>query len=148
MIDLVGKLATHKTKKYKTRLLSSIDTVVIHHSGTDSGSPESFANYHVEQRQWPGIGYHYVIDPYGQIYRTNTIETKSYNVGSNNHNIIGICLIGNFNNTYPPEIQIRSTKNLLKAINAILGEKQVKFHRDYKATSCPGNLIDQSLFKI
>jgi N-acetylmuramoyl-L-alanine amidase len=73
--NIIDTLAKHKAKTYKTRSTDKIKYIIVHHSATVQGSAESFANYHVKNNGWPGIGYHFVITKKGEIYQTNHIKT-------------------------------------------------------------------------
>jgi N-acetyl-anhydromuramyl-L-alanine amidase AmpD len=141
IIDKRSSLTVHPTKRYSTRKLKDIKYIAIHHSLTLSGSSEAFARYHVEHNDWPGIGYHYVIDKDGTIDFCNNIITKSAHVGNSNKYAIGICLIGNFLIQEPTEAQLQATADLcMKLIDEIEGIKEIKGHSDfpgYEWKSCP-----------
>ncbi|WP_017727118.1 peptidoglycan recognition protein family protein [Halalkalibacterium ligniniphilum] len=96
LLDKRHSLEKHHLKSYHKRAKRSIRTIAIHHSGTISGSAEAFARYHVNELDWPGIGYHYVIDKAGQVSLCNDLEVISYHVGKSNRSAVGICLIGDF----------------------------------------------------
>ena len=128
----------HKTKRYTKRALSRVEYIVVHHSGTTSGSPKAFARYQINHNDWPGIGYHFVIDTDGSIYVTNPIDVLSYHVLRNNTKCIGICMVGNFNKTRPSVLQLNKMDELIGSIQMIMPDLYVKGHRDFKDTSCPG----------
>lgn len=141
-----GKLPVHPQKRYQERPLNSIYYIAIHHSLTDNipgGSDvEAFARYHVETNDWPGIGYHYVIDADGTVYKCNSATTKSYHVGKHNRFSLGVCLVGDFSNYPPTDIQYQATKELIQQlINAygvtvdnVLGHSEFE---GYKWKKCP-----------
>lgn len=127
--------------QYRTRPPEAIRQIIVHHSATASGSSDSFASYHVDQRGWPGIGYHYVIDDTGFIDQTNDLETISYHCSGQNTASIGICLIGNFDNTVPSFAQKEALITLIMEIHEILGREKlmkIRGHNAYSAKSCPG----------
>jgi len=140
--DLTDSLAKHPSKRYNKRYLERIKSIALHHSGAATGSPQSFATYHVSQG-WPGIGYHYVIDKEGNIYQTNRLDTISYNVGPLNGEVVGICVIGNYDKETLNEAQKTSIIDTVNLIRLIVGHKPVKGHKEYKSTDCPGkNIIE------
>ena len=141
-MSTIDELPKHGTKKYKTRLLSDIKYIVIHHSATKNGSPLSFAKYHVESRNWPGIGYHYVIGKDGIIHKTNNLTTMSYHAGSCNRQGIGICLIGNFEEDRPTQEQYNALAKLTKELQKKYSWLIIKKHKDLTKTNCPGNNFD------
>lgn len=144
IIDKVNRLPRHPTKKYATRELSELKYIVVHHSGTVSGTSESFAKYHIDTRDWPGIGYHYVIPKDGVIEKTNYNTTISYHVGEQNRESIGICLVGYFDIEEPTQEQYNSLAWLIKDLLKAYPILEVKGHRAFKSTSCPGKNFDFS----
>ncbi len=119
ILDIVDELPKHSTKHYGTRKLTDITTLTIHHTvgwaaGDDMTAIKAIANFHVNGRGWPGIGYHYVIPPSGDIYQTNYDETWSYHVGlPGNGYAVGIALGGDFTNTPPPQRQLDAAHELI-----------------------------------
>ena len=145
MIDLVDKLPQHPTKRYGYRSIDLIKEVVVHHSATETGSPELFAKFHVDHRNWPGISYHIVIDAKGIAYRCNKYDVISYHTSGRNLNAIGICLIGNFEKHEVPKVQIDKLFEILEEIQEHVGPYEVNWHSKYRATSCPGKHLVKEL---
>ena len=94
--DKRNSLVTHASKTYRRRARSEIRNIAIHHSATTSGSAEAFARYHVNQLDWPGVAYHYVINKDGSIDLCHDPEVVSYHVGNSNGRALGICMVGDF----------------------------------------------------
>jgi len=146
IIDIVEDLPSHPEKSYSKRPLSGITTLVIHHTvSPPDRSIESIAAYHVNTRDWPGIGYHYVISDDGTIYQTNYLETKSYHAGTNapgdeNAYTVGIALQGDFTHDPPPQAQLDATKWLVGNLNDMFGGMEVVPHKYVSgaSTACPG----------
>jgi N-acetylmuramoyl-L-alanine amidase len=74
--------------------------VVIHHSATSPNTKaESIKRYHVEERGWDDIGYHWIIEADGRIVQgrsESTVGAHALNPKpSRNQTHIGICVIGN-----------------------------------------------------
>lgn len=148
ILDVVDDLPKHPTSVYATRALTDITTLTIHHTVTPSSmSIESIAAYHVDSKDWPGIGYHFVIKDNGDIYQTNYLETKSYHAGTLNapgdENLwsVGIALQGDFTNSPPPQAQQDSAKWLVQELKYQLDIDEVLPHRGMPgaSTQCPGN---------
>jgi len=139
--DITAKLPKHPVEKYKTRDVSAIKYLIVHHSAIPpSFGPEFIARYHVETRKWPGIGYHYFIDAEGKIYQTNPItvisnHTKGYNASS-----IGICLAGDLTAVLPTQAQIASLAHLCAYLlqQLGLGKEAIIGHQEAVPTICPG----------
>lgn len=137
--NITDSLPTKPGAKYHRRTLGYIDKIIVHHSATSSGTPESFANYHINQNGWPGIGYHFVIDKEGTVYQTNDLETVSYHCSGQNASSVGVCLIGNFD---IETLTAGQQKNLDRLVQNLRGKlpRPIKVfgHRDFKNTNCPG----------
>lgn len=149
IVDVVNKLSKHDTKTYSKRPLGVITTAVIHHSLTrnikDDGDIYAFARYHVNNNGWPGIGYHYVIDTDGTIYKTNYLTTKAYHVGNHNFYCIGLCLVGDFRTDTPTNAQLKSLNDLLMVLYKTYHIK-IKGHSEmpgYQNKQCPSINMDK-----
>lgn len=147
ILNLVGELPVHKTKVYSSRKLNSIRRIILHHSaGLVSASPTAIALYHVNGRDWPGIGYHFYITANGTIFQVNSLETISWHAGGNNEDSIGICLAGTFLGVDPPGEQLSAARMLVQWLmwKLDIREEDVIGHKEaYPAgsggTACPGD---------
>jgi hypothetical protein len=140
--DIVDELPKHEIKNYKARALTDITTLTIHHTvSPPSRAISSIATYHVDSRDWPGIGYHFVINDKGDIYQTNYLFTVSYHSAYNNEYSVGIALQGDFTESPPPQAQLDAAKWLIADLQDRLGVLDIKRHRDMPEaqTACPGN---------
>lgn len=141
--DVVEQLVKHPSKKYDVRPRSRITNLCIHHSAVAANIPlEKIADYHVNSRGWPGIGYHFYVKPEGTIYQTNRIETISYHVAYNNDYTVGICVGGDFTYATPTAPQLDSAARLVAWLMQELNipQERVMGHKEYprNQTSCPG----------
>ena len=151
MTDIVHVLPTHPDKTYTTRPLEEVNTLTIHHTvgwaaGGDILAIAAIARFHVNTRDWPGIGYHYVIGPAGDIYRTNYHETWSFHVGlPGNAYAVGIALGGDFTNHPPSQAQQDAAQALVACLRGELEIIDVLPHRRMPGgdTQCPGNTWEQ-----
>lgn len=114
--DVRERLKRHAVKRYKTRSLTHVTHIAVHHSLTTSGSAEAFARYHVTELGWPGIGYHFVIEKDGMVKWCHDPTVKSYHVGNSNKMALGVCLTGDFRSQQPTEKQWKSLYTLLRAV--------------------------------
>lgn len=144
--DLRDDLPVAPDAEYPTRDLAGVDQIVIHHSATTiDTSPESIAHYHVDNRHWPGIGYHFLVTTGGFVYYVGDVKTIRYNVADENDHIIGICCIGDFEADTPATIPMIQAVHLL--INALRLKLDlpltVKGHFEMPGsqTLCPGQAI-------
>ena len=144
----VYRLPKALLKSYDTRSLDKINQVVIHHSATESGSPESYALYHIHNNGWPGIGYHYVISKAGKIVQTQFLKTVSFHTSGQNTRSVGICLTGNYDTQEPPAAQLDACVKLIKYLEDKLGRPlAIAGHNAYSAKSCPGSHINVNLIQ-
>jgi len=147
--DKSHALPLHPTKRYQTRNLERIKYIVIHHSAVSPDvTPERIAKYHIENLDWPGIGYHFYICPDGAIYQTNELETISYHVGAKIEGVpvndisVGICLAGSFTGeARPQKAQLISSASLCAYLlrELSLPIEAIKGHKEFMATRCPGD---------
>ena len=149
IVDLRGKLRTHKTKRYKKRSLSDIRSFGIHHSLTETGSPEAFNNFHIDTNGWPGIAYTYAIQRDGTVYWCWDHDVVTYHVGNSNKHSLGICMIGDFRKNPPTPEQYKAALELVRHLQPkIPTAKEIKGHSEYPGyswKSCP--VIDMDKFR-
>ena len=84
------------------------------------------------------VGYHYVIDMAGKVTQCR----RDNELGAHcipNDGKIGICLVGNFNETEPRDGQLTSLIELINRLEKVYNINEVCSHRDRNKTECPGN---------
>lgn len=153
VVNVVDELKKHDTKKYPYRHLSSITHIAIHHSLTEPNSDsrkdvEAFARYHVEENDWPGIAYAYVIGYEGTVFKTNIAVHVTYHVGNHNRKALGICLVGDFRDSEVPKEQYNAAIELVQIcmdsyevpIENVLGHSEFE---GYKWKECPAFDMDK-----
>ena len=129
--------------------------VIVHHSATKNGNSAIFDKYHKEGHHWDGIGYDFVIgngtdssDGCVEVtYRWQQQKRGAHCGGTANNwaneTGVGICLVGDFNNTRPTERQLASLAKLVNFLQKRykIGSGRVYGHRNTpgaRATDCPG----------
>lgn len=134
--------------------------IVIHHSGSVSGSPASIGREQ-EAQGLRGLGYHFVISngrgsSDGEIhvgYRWSDQLAGAHTVGPDadwyNRHTIGICLVGDGDQRGFSELQLRRLVELVDALKGELGidDRRVFLHRDVASTSSPGRLFPEGAFR-
>jgi hypothetical protein len=137
--------------------------IVIHHSATDSGDAAIFDKWHREGNDWEGVGYDFVIgngtdSDDGQVevtFRWRQQLTGAHCKTPNNwanEDAVGICLVGNFNNTVPTSRQMRSLVKLVEFLQQRYGipEKRIYGHNTTpgaRITDCPGKRFSMTQLK-
>jgi hypothetical protein len=124
----------------------------MHHSASPGGSARGIHAYHLS-KGWAGLGYHFVIgngipDGSGRRQRDGEVhvgfrwrqQKDGAHTLNHNKNGIGICLIGNFENTRPSEKQIESLVKLVTFLIEIrnIPEDRIYPHSEVGGTKCPG----------
>jgi len=146
------------------RLEKSWTAIVVHHSATDNGNAAIFDKWHREGNHWEGVGYHFVIgngtnSADGQVevtFRWVQQKTGAHTGGTPNNwanrDGIGICLVGNFNKTYPTRRQMQSLTNLVRFLKKRynIPKSRIYGHRTTPGahvTDCPGRNFPMAAFK-
>jgi LysM repeat protein len=126
--------------------------IAIHHSATSQGSLESMDRYHkVERRMTNGLAYHFVIGNgrnmgdgligVGNRWKRQIKGGHLYAEWQNDI-AIGICLVGNFEETAPTAKQMESLEALLAWLQTRtnIRKDMIMPHRklNVKPTVCPG----------
>ncbi len=134
--------------------MKKVNYLIIHHSATATGCARVFRAFHRSINEWVDIGYHFVIGN-GSLSEDGEVEEgrPQWAVGAHarehNSDTIGICLVGNFNDTYPTEEQMRSLGMLLKNLLSEydLSSSSIILHRDLSGckTLCPGDNLTREM---
>jgi len=117
-----------------------IDLIVVHCSDSDipaHDNIETVREWHVKERGWRDIGYHYFISKDGILHPGRAEETAGAHVSGHNSRSIGICLSGRTGFTRE---QFESLEKLLKDIcnRYALEKKDILAHNDLDPMkSCP-----------
>ncbi len=144
------------TPKVKARAWKYI---IIHHSDTSFGCALRFHKAHLA-RGWDMLGYDFVIGN-GTETRDGLIEVgprwvqqlDGAHTGTPDHEYnmwgIGICLVGNFDDSRPTAAQMdslaRLVATLMKTYN--IPANRVLGHGDCKPTNCPGRHMDIAMVR-
>lgn len=128
------------------RTTRTVKRLIVHCSATPEGKPvtvDQIRQWHVKDRGWSDIGYHYVILLDGTIKEGRDVNligahTTGYNTGS-----IGICYVGGLatDGKTPKdtrtEAQKASLKELLKELKKMYGNPSIHGHREFANKACP-----------
>ncbi len=133
--------------------MREIKKIIVHCSASSWGSFKVIDEWHKE-RGWDGCGYHYIIpggkpftskDTYreqwdGILETGRPIETQGAHCKGENHDSIGICLIGKAEGLFTPR-QTRTLRLLLRSLSFSFNiePNDVYGHHEFNAgKSCPG----------
>lgn len=131
--------------------------ILIHHTATLEGDVESIDTAHRRRtddrgQPWLGIGYHFVIGnghpmADGQVVATFrwTEQLHGAHAGNRLHNQegIGVCLVGDFEQTSPTPRQMAAARLLVQSLVRRYGipPENMLPHSQVAATECPGRLF-------
>lgn len=101
--------------------------------------------WHIQERHWRDIGYHWVIGRRGGVMAGRPETAIGAHVEGHNAGTIGICLIGGkgaaasdaFSRNFTPA-QDTSLRQLIQGIGMRTQIRTVSGHNDYAAKACPG----------
>jgi N-acetylmuramoyl-L-alanine amidase len=131
-----------------------VTTIFVHCAATRPSWMEGFAlaakveeirRWHVRDRGWKDIGYHWIIDRDGQIAAGRPETVVGAHVANHNTGSIGICLIGGhgsnaddqfLENFTPP--QDRALRGLIADIKSRADITAIRGHNEVAAKACPG----------
>jgi len=147
--DIMDKMPTHSTKEYPERDLKEITHIDIHHSASLTVSYsgietiKSFANHHINTHNWAGIGYHYIVTPDLEVYKTGFDSQSRWSVGNHNGYTISTLIVGSFDKEEISEDQYDLALQLVrhKMRSYSVPKENVKGHNEYaghSSNACPG----------
>jgi hypothetical protein len=133
--------------------MRTINEIIIHCADTPrswmagrrtSEKVAEIRRWHVEERGWKDIGYHYVIDVDGTVAEGRPVAVAGAHVAGHNSHSIGICLIGGkggaatdkFSDHFTPE-QERALIQLVARLKSEYGDLKLSGHNQYAAKACP-----------
>jgi len=121
--------------------------IVIHHSSTAGGNVNVFRDYHINQRGFADVGYHFVITngdggPDGEVQEGRGILFTGAHAPGRNNDSIGICLVGDFIRGKPTNAQMLALYRLIKDLmrQYPIAPDRILAHKEVNQTDCPGNL--------
>ena len=133
-----------------------IEKIVVHHSAikmdkrlSDETLLDQIMRVHVGH-DWPGLSYHYVICPNGNIHKCNEHTDITWH-DTINSDSLAVLVCGYFHpdvNDEPTKEQLISLKELLDWLctenpQFPADEDDVVGHRDRSATNCPGDILNK-----
>lgn len=133
----------------------TIRYITIHHSGEIYPVGKDAITYlrnlqswSRREKKWIDIPYHYLIDPSGVIYQGRLLSVKGdTNTTYDPEGHALICMLGNFEVQHLNENQISSLKEIVRDLAHAysVSSDNIKTHKDYAETLCPGKDMDRYL---
>lgn len=140
--------------------MRKINEIIIHCSATrpnwmkGKSAEEKVAEirrWHVQDRGWSDIGYHYIIDRDGKVVEGRPVDRAGAHTKGHNKNTIGVCLIGGHGSAKTDDFMDNFTHAQRMALLPIIIQEQKKAsrffpgivlkvsgHNQYASKACPG----------
>jgi len=151
-IKLFGSILPTKRK---------ITKIILHCSATQEGKDvktEAIRKFHIKNRGWKDIGYHFVIELDGSVHNGRDINISGAHCTGHNADSIGICYVGGLDSKGKPK-DTRNEKQI-KALNKLVRDLMEQYdiplshvfgHYQFANKACPCFKIEQfrnNLYKI
>lgn len=154
----IKKVDSYFDKSWTWSWIINFDTIVIHHSATDTVNVKSISNYHKQRHQrcltkrickhlnewytWSYIDYHFVIFKDGRVQQTRPLDTEWWATKYNNKSSIHILIEWDLTRSQATEKQYKSLNDEITWLMKQFNIKEIKWHwgMKWEKTSCPWNL--------
>jgi hypothetical protein len=133
-----------------------VQRVTIHHDGMppvalrsarDVASRIDLIRQSHQKRGWGDIGYHYIVDPRGEVWEGRPLSWQGAHVANQNPGNMGVLVLGNFEAQAPTGQQLdaldRFVASRLDAYGLSLGS--VYTHQELAPTACPGRHLQRHM---
>ncbi len=125
--------------------MRSIAKIIIHCTATPEGrdiSIEDLRKWHVEERGWSDIGYHFFIDLNGEIHECRPLEKTGAHTRGQNFDSIGLCYAGGLDKDFEAKdtrnsLQKNALEDLLCQLKGLYPKSVVYGHCDFSDKECP-----------
>jgi N-acetylmuramoyl-L-alanine amidase len=125
--------------------MRALKRIILHCTATPEGKHFDVATirrWHVKDRGWKDIGYHYVIYIDGSVHEGRPIEQAGAHTSGHNADSIGITYVGGCDSKMKAkdtlnEAQETAMVNLIKALREEHGELSLHGHNEFAAKACP-----------
>jgi N-acetylmuramoyl-L-alanine amidase len=109
--------------------------------------------WHVQERKWRDIGYHFLIDRDGTVATGRPLDQVGAHVAGHNAGTIGIALFGGHRSNEKDKFRQHYTPEQDKALRALIADlrsrlpaiMRVTGHNQYAAKACPGFQVSEWL---
>ena len=133
------------TKRLK-RSRRYINEIIVHCTASPEGQPstvEAIRKYHIKERGFSDIGYHYVVYLDGSVHEGRNVDYSGAHCLGHNSNSIGVVYVGGVakDGKTPKDTRTKEQKEgllwLLKALKDVYPKATIHGHREYANKACP-----------
>jgi len=125
------------------------EKLILHCSATADGASYSWdaiRSYHIRERGWSDIGYHYGLERYGDALiimrgRLPWVQGAHCRAAGRNRDSIGVCVVGEYDVLPPSPAVYDATVRLIAGLcwTLHISPREVYGHREFESgKSCPG----------
>lgn len=136
--------------------MGRIERITIHHDAMDASGfrNQADASQRLSNIQrahlgngWADIGYHYAIDPMGNVWAGRPVQLQGAHVKDWNENNLGIMLMGNFMHERPTPQALAALARLVSSESARyrVPSSMIRTHRELSPTACPGDHLQREI---
>jgi len=125
--------------------MRKIDEIIIHCSDSDIKAHDDIRvirDWHVNERGWSDVGYHYFIRKDGTIQKGRSWDTVGAHCKGHNRRSLGVCLSGR--HKFTPR-QFKALEHVLERIWAKFPAIPVYGHYEFSNKSCPNFDVEDFL---
>jgi N-acetylmuramoyl-L-alanine amidase len=125
--------------------MRKINRIILHCTATPEGKHfdvDTIRRWHVKDRGWKDIGYHYVIYLDGSVHEGRPVEQTGAHTSGHNADSIGIVYVGGCDTKMKAkdtlnEAQETAMVNLIKSLRDKYGSLSLHGHNEFAAKACP-----------
>lgn len=131
--------------------------ITIHHSAKESDGGDDLHStgdvaevikkiqtFHVRDKGWGDIGYHFLIDANGNVWQGRALDWQGAHAGGDdNIGNLGICLLGDFRTSPPTREALAALERLVDGLcdRHRIAHAKVFGHMKFAKTECPGGTL-------
>ena len=125
--------------------MRNINKIILHCSATREGqdiSTETIRGWHVNERGWSDIGYHFVVLLDGTVDKARPVKRQGAHVRGKNKGSIGVCYIGGCDADMNPkdtrnEAQKKSLEEIITYLMESYDDATLHGHNEFSSKACP-----------
>lgn len=120
--------------------MRNLDKIIIHMSETPAAMDigiDTIRQWHVQERGFSDVGYHYVIKRDGTIEYGRPLDQAGAHCYGQNAHSIGICYVGGKGGDNRTDLQIEAMHRLVRSLIMVFGLMTVHGHDEFSDKACP-----------
>lgn len=129
--------------------MRKLSRIILHCTATPEGKHFDVATirrWHVKDRGWKDIGYHYVIYLDGSVHEGRPLAQAGAHTTGHNADSIGVVYVGGCDAKMKAkdtlnELQEVAMVNLIQALRSTHGEMTLHGHNEFAAKACPSFIV-------